>query len=651
MNDSPLRIVPSKPIHPDPPDVLDVLDILDLADLPDVSAPLGDALASDDQQSAESRLGELTELRRLLMEPEQLKIGNILERLNNPHVRARELSRPLPEAIRLRSAQDDALSEALSPTIVKAFQNSIKSDPRPVAEAISPLMGPAIRRAIAVALSGMIQSFDQALKHSFSLQGLKWRIEAWRTGKAFAEVVMLHTLLYRVEQVFLIHKQTGLLLQHVTSDPALSHDADIVSGMLTAIQVAIGNFAKDSFGRRDEEQIDSLDMGDREVWFETGPSAVLAIVINGQAPETLRGDYFAPALEAIQVEQRDDLALFNGDSAAFENSRPLLEGCLHSQYKDGAHPDEFKIPAYVWLLLAALIITLGTWGFFAVRGQWRWNSYLERLKNEPGIVVAETGRQRGWLGGKRFVTGLRDPLAADPEAILRNETPIDPSTVFAHWEPYQALEPRFILARAQKILEPPSTAELKFENGTLKASGIAPHDWVTESQRIARVLPGVTAYDDQNLIDEDLKEPEMVRQRIQQQVIRFVTGSAQIAPGQTQSLQALLSDVQKLSAIAPALGRSVRIEIVGHTDTEGDPSLNQRLSQERATKILSMLTSKQINPNSLAVAGVGSAQPVRDETSEAGKQFNRSVSFNVLLLTPRQAKTLLLQANPKEGRQ
>ncbi|MEP7340857.1 MAG: OmpA family protein [Acidobacteriota bacterium] len=628
MSDSPLRIVPPKLVHPD---------------------PIVDAPIPDGQRPAEAPLDELEELRRLLVEPEQLKIGNILERLNNPRVRARELSRPLPEAIRLRNAQDDALSEALTPTIVKAFQSSIKSDPKPVAEAISPLMGPAIRRAISVALSGMVQSFDQALKHSFSLQGLKWRIEALRTGKRFAEVVLLHTLLYRVEQVFLIHKQTGLLLQHVAADATLTQDADIVSGMLTAIQVAIGNFARDSFGgsgRQGEDQIDSLDMGDREVWFETGPSAVLAIVINGQATETLRGDVFAPALEAIQIEQRDDLAAFNGDSAAFENSRRHLEGCLQSQYRDRNDQAEFKIPASIWLLATAIVLALGAWGFFAVRGQWRWNAYLERLKNEPGIVVAETGKQ----DGKRFVAGLRDPLAADPGAILRDETPIDPSTVAAHWEPYQALEPRFVLARAQKILEPPATVELKLDNGTLKASGVAPHAWIAESRGIARALAGITAYDDQNLIDEDLKGPEMLRQQIQQQVIRFITGSTQIAPGQTQALQALLSDVQKLFALAPTVSRRVRVEIVGHTDTEGDDSINQRLSQERANKILSMFISKQINPDSLTVTGVGSAQPVQAETSEAGKQLNRSVSFNVSLFDPRRAKTQSPQANSKEER-
>jgi len=626
MSDSPLRIVPPKPIPPDP---------LDL-DGPDANAATPDVTPL-----AETPLGDLEELRRLLVEPEQLQLTNILERLNNPRVRAREMSRPLPEAIRLRNAQDDSLTEALSPTIIKAFHSSIKKDPRPVAEAISPLMGPAIRRAIAIALSGMVQSFDQALKHSLSWQGTKWRVEALRTGKPFAEVVMLHTLVYRVEQVFLIHKQTGLLLQHVAADATITKDADIVSGMLTAIQVAIGNFARDSFGPGEEEPMDTLDMGDREVWFESGPQAVLAVVLRGQAPETLRSDYFAPALEAIHVEQREDFELFNGDPAPFEDSRRVLEECLQAQYQGRTDPAEFKIPAYIWLLAAAVVMTLGVWGFFAVRADWRWNAYLEKLKREPGIVVTEAGKQNG----KRFVAGLRDPLATDPEVILRQQTPIDPATVTMHWEPYQALEPRLILERARKVLEPPSGVELKFAGGTLSASGVATHDWIVDARGIARVLPGVTAYDEQNLSDESLKEPEELRQRIQQQVIRFITGGVQIAPGQTQALTALIADVQKLLAVAPAAGRRVRIEIVGHTDTEGDESANQWLSQQRAAKIMSLLLAKRMSQDAFIATGVGSAQPMHDETSEADKQLNRSVSFKVSLLDPHLSKVL-----PKEER-
>ncbi|MGH9802149.1 MAG: OmpA family protein, partial [Blastocatellia bacterium] len=521
MAEHPLRIVPNKPAppEPEPDDVLQLEDWLTgLADEPE-------NVAQPDQA------GAMAELRRLLLEPEQLQLGNILERLNNPRVRAREMSRPLPEAIRLRNAQDDALTDALAPTVVTAFHNSIRKDPRPVAEAISPLMGPAIRRAIAIALSGFVQTIDQALKHSLSWQGFKWRFEALKSGKSFAEVVMYHTLVYRSEQVFLIHKQTGLLLHHVTTDPKITKDADIVSGMLTAMQVAISNLGRDSFGS-DGEQIGTLDMGGGlKVWFESSPQAVLAVVIRGEAPETLRGDFFAPALEAIHVEQREAFDGFNGDASAFEGARPRLEECLQAQYQGRSEPADFKIPAYLWLLLAAIVVALGTWGFFAWRDSRRWNAYLDRLKKEPGIVVAETGKE----GGKRFVAGLRDPLANDPQTILQKETPIDPATVASRWEPYAALDARFVLARAKILLEPPATVELKFADGTLAASGTAQHEWIDEARRMARALPGVTKLDDRNLIDEDLKEPELLRQRKEQQVIRFFRGGAQHAAGQNEN--------------------------------------------------------------------------------------------------------------------
>src|SRR5262245_45828984 len=211
MSDSPLRIVPNQPVERDEPENVDSTE---------------DAVIQD----------EMDELRRLLVKREQVQINNMLERLNNPHIRAREMSRLLSEAIKLRAARDDSLTEALAPTVVTSFHNSVKKDPRPVAEAISPLMGPAIRRAISAALNAMIQSFDQALKHSLSWQGVKWRIEALRTGQSFAEVVLRHTLVYQVEQVFLIHKSSGLLLQHVAARSVETQDADIVSGMLTAIQ-------------------------------------------------------------------------------------------------------------------------------------------------------------------------------------------------------------------------------------------------------------------------------------------------------------------------------------------------------------------------------------------------------------------------------
>ena len=142
----------------------------------------------------------------------------------------------------------------------------------------------AIRKAIAASLSSMLESLNQTLDHSLSWRSLQWRVTALRTGKSFAEIVLLNTLVYRVEQVLLIDRDTGLLLQHVTSSAVKAQDADMVSGMLTAIR----DFARDSFRVSEDEALDQFRVGDLSVWVEQGPHAILATVIRGNAPSELR---------------------------------------------------------------------------------------------------------------------------------------------------------------------------------------------------------------------------------------------------------------------------------------------------------------------------------------------------------------------------
>ena len=169
----------------------------------------------------------------------------------------------------------------------------------------------------------MIASLNQTLAVSVSLRGLKWRLETLRTGLPFAEVVLLHTLRYRVEQVFLIHRQTGLLLQHVMTESARGLDAEMISGMLTAIQ----DFVRDSFGVHEGEGLETVQVGDLTVWIESGPYAILAYIVQGTAPPELKG-ICEDALAHIHGEYWQALPAFEGNAAPFEGTRSHLEACL-----------------------------------------------------------------------------------------------------------------------------------------------------------------------------------------------------------------------------------------------------------------------------------------------------------------------------------
>ena len=487
-------------------------------------APPANASADDES---------MAELRSLLLGPAEAQINEIHARLADPQRQLKEVGRVLPAAIAVRSREDDELADALAPTVTSAIETSVRKNPQPLVDAIFPVIGPAIRRAIAAALSGMVQSLNQSLAHSFSAQGLKWRFEAWRTGKSFAEVVMLHTLLYRVEQVFLIHKETGLLLQHVVAGTAAVQDADMVSGMLTAIQ----DFVHDSFSTGAGDQLETLQVGELTVWIEQGPLAILAGVIRGTAPQELR-DVFQSTLEKIHLQYHDALADFAGDAAPFESARPLLEDCLESQYDSEQQQEASSRRKLIPLVAIASIVILALllWGFFAWRSARRWDAYVESVKNEPGIVVTDAGRRQG----KYFINGLRDPLARDPATLLP-EAKVDPADVVSRWQPFQALSPEFVLARAQQLLEPPATVKLSLDDGALEAEGFASQQWVAETRRVVRFVPGISRFRDDKLLDLD---------RIEHPLLFFVLDQTELVPGQEEKFGQLLADIQRLQVLA-----------------------------------------------------------------------------------------------------
>jgi OOP family OmpA-OmpF porin len=567
----------------------------------------------DDAEPATSSNDEenMAELRTLLLGPAEKQLAEVHTRLTDPRRQMEEVSRVLPAAISVRSRQDNSLSDALAPTVAAALQQSVRRDPQPLADAIFPIIGPAIRKSIATALSGMIQSLNQSMAYSLSVQGLRWRLEALRTGKSFAEVVLLKTLLYRVEQVFLIHKDTGLLLQQVSAPGIKSQDADMVSGMLTAIQ----DFVHDSFTTPEGDELEDLRVGDLSVCVERGPQAVLAAVIRGNAPEDLKA-IFQEALEKIHLQFGTALNEFEGDAAPFAATVPLLEDCLAAHYSGSKEKSARRRITPVTVIVGVLLIAVLVWGFFWWRDMRRWDAFVERLRSEPGIMVAETGNR----DGKRFLSGFRDPLARDPQQVMQ-EFKVDPQNVISHWEPFHALAPEFVLARTRSLLKPPATVEFSLQNGTLEAEGFATHDWVSETRRAARFLPGLGGFNEEKLLDLN---------RIEDPLLRFVLDRAELVPGQQEALNLLTADIERLQSLAVAMQKNVRLENLGHTDTSGSEARNSTLAEERAKTVASALKARLPTFPNLTIKAIGSRDKVREENTEADRASNRSVTFKVV---------------------
>lgn len=565
---------------------------------------------------------EFTELRELLLGEERRKLVELEQRVEAQSKNAEEVAELLPEAIALRSGRDRQLARALAPTMESAISESVRRNPREIATAIFPVLGPAIRKALAEAMAALVESINRAVEHTFSLRGLAWRIEAWRTGTPYAQIVLKHALVYRVEQVFLIHAETGLLLVHAAPPDLKVTDADLISGMLTAIQ----DFVGDSFQQQEAGKLRTFSVGELTVIVEASPQALLAAVVRGQPPETLLPK-LQERLETVHLHFAAAFADFAGDPAAFAPARPLLEECLEtvlSHHRPRAARS--RLAPLRWAI--PLLLLAGLLGWLALRSQRRWNAAVARLEAEPGIEIVAAGRR---FGNWRF-RGLKDPLAAEPAVVLAG-LGVDTSGLEARWEPYLSLEPSLVVARARQTLSAPATVALRLSRDSLYAEGEAPLLWVSRTAGLGMFPPGVAHLSLAGVVAKLPPALEALKSQLESWMVLFAVGSAALDPPERAALDSVARSFLRLRAAVGQLSYRADLELQGRADPTGTDAINQSLSRSRVDAVIPILIRLGVPAAGLRGMPLGTESPLPGRAGLDQAQVNRSVAF-VVQVTP-----------------
>ena len=99
--------------------------------------------------------------------------------------------------------------------------------------------------------------------------------------------------------------------------------------------------------------------------------------------------------------------------------------------------------------------------------------------------------------------------------------------------------------------------------------------------------------------------------------INFATDKAEPLPSSAPVLAELLSVMRDK--------QDLKLQLVGHTDSQGGADYNMDLSQRRAASIYLFLVQSGIQPDRLSATGHGLTEPIADNNTLDGRALNRRV--------------------------
>jgi hypothetical protein len=527
-----------------------------------------------------------------LDERERYALKKLRESMRSATLTVEGVGEILPDAVVLSSSDGGRLPKSMVETTERAIGLSVTQDPAILSEALFPIIGSAIRKAIERLVSETMFKMNAGLEKGLSPERLAWRIEARRSGVPFYEVVLRHTLDYRVEHVFLIHKGTGLLLADVSQPgPSSMADKDMVASMLTAVR----DYIKDSLSLEKEQSVNVLSAGEYSIFVEEGPLALVALVVRGTADPSIRSRA-QDALETVHTRLGPELRSFEGEVAPFEEASECLSRCLVS--KDQGD-DKKKSPVYA----IALLCTLTAVGcFFIARGAIRSErdrAFIAALDAEPGIVVVDAHRSGGLLRAK-----IMRSAQAREIAQIAAERGFDTAGCAFDVERYLSLGPESGTKAGETSPAAIGSQGLGTQTASSKPGGIMQAGGA-RSAELAVLASRLSAL--HILFDKDSERPSSGQ-------------DAQIA-----ELRGLVGSIVERSR---AVGLEARIEVVGHSAGQVRDMAGDSVSVARANKAAQLIIAGDSRLAAyLAPRGASIAEPLADESILGGAVQNRSATF------------------------
>jgi outer membrane protein OmpA-like peptidoglycan-associated protein len=548
---------------------------------------------------------------------------------------ARAIAPIVDEMIQAKTQQDKvAVSSALAPVLPDAVAKQVSDYPGEFAKALGPEMGTAIKEQISLERDAMVDalypvigstiskymaevvnSINEKVETTLSIEGISRKIRARMQGVSEAELILKEAMPFTIQAIFLIHKGSGLVISEVQELGTERLESEMIAGMLTAIRSFVNDCIAQSGGT---SEIDQIEYGQSKIILEVAGYCYMAAVIQGDSPKPFIRK-MRNALAIIVQRHGKAIELFDGDPANVpEDVHQILEG-ITKLSKTSNEEQKRKPPTTL------LLIGVGVFGaIFLPWGIYQYRSGINRqieektslaLASDPELAVyrlsVEADGGTLMLSGKlpnQYLRAKAEQIAksVEPElkldnAIIAVKVPADPVLTAAEVQRVTA-----ILNQMEGV-----AIWANYRDGKVTVEGTMLQ--VADAQKITRAfeqIPGV-----QSVSNTVQLQDKAIASRIY-----FELASSQIKSeerSKVTQIQALLDEYP-----------NKRLKLTGHSDRTGLATENQRLALERAKAVRDALVAQGIDSERLDLAG-NSNLPSGIEAAQPS-WLSRCVEFEII---------------------
>ncbi|MGL5832290.1 MAG: OmpA family protein [Waterburya sp.] len=551
---------------------------------------------------------------------------------------AAAIAKILPEAIEAEiKLNPQAIAKAIAPEIALSIKEQILLDASAISQTLGPEMGKAIKTQIELERDAMVdalypvigstiakymvevvQDINSRVEKTLSFEGIKRKFQAKIQGVSEAELIFKESIGYRVRAIFLIDKDSGLVIQEIQipgeKQGEKQLDSDMLAGMLTAIR----SFANDCIASGSE--LGAIDYGDWQIPLEVAGYCYLAVIVAGEPPrefitKTRR------VLGEIVMEHNQAIQNFNGNLADVPVAiKTKLEQLTETKQQTS---QKSSTPLLLWLLIFLLSLVLVPWGIGNYRA--RVAHHIEQftaiqLDAAPELSVYRLDptvtQSKLIIKGRVPDQYLRDRAQTIVQGIAdQNKLQIDNQIVAVN----VPASPSLITGEMQRLTklfnqQPQVSIQTNYQLQTLSIQGFVLDESTRQTIGEAfKQIPGV----EQVVFNLDQQLP-IVKQRIY-----FKSGSAELD---------FADNFSKIKAIKSILQQhpQLSLRLVVHSDDIGSTVINQRLGQKRCQSVKTALVARGIQANRL-ITNCNLLFSAKNKDNSQGTWLKRYVSFEPLI--------------------